>query len=347
MTIVVIWSRFGPYHLARLHGLATYTENSGVSVVGLEVAQRDHYAWNVHAGANSFRRNTLFPQRDYDSLSRFEIQFAVTRALDKLRPNAVAVNGWSVPEARAAMGWCRRNGIATVLMSETKEDDGSGKRAWWKETIKGRLVRRYNAALVGGHRQADYLVKFGFPRNRIFTGYDVVDNDYFARGAARARSDLEKLRNQYRLPKRYFFACTRFLPRKNLDGLLRAYAVYRKTCTNIPWSLVIAGAGEEERGLRQLAAQLNVPDLHWAGFLQYEQLPVFFGLASAFIHPALAEPWGLVVNEAAASGLPLLVAHPVGARYELLAEDEIGLIFDPKDVTDMARALRKMADMSD
>ncbi|NNJ84302.1 MAG: glycosyltransferase, partial [Gammaproteobacteria bacterium] len=74
--------------------------------------------------------------------------------------------------------------------------------------------------------------------------------------------------------------------------------------------------------------------------------PVFFGLASAFIHPALAEPWGLVVNEAAASGLPLLVAHPVGARYELLIEGENGLGFDPTNVSDITRALREIADMS-
>ena len=70
-------------------------------------------------------------------------------------------------------------------------------------------------------------------------------------------------------------------------------------------------------------------------------------MASAFVHPARVEPWGLVVNEAAASGLPLLVARPVGARYELLAEGENGLAFDPTNVSDMDQALREMACMSD
>lgn len=373
-TIVVIWSRFGPYHLARLYSLAACAEDARFSIIGLEIAQLDHYDWDVRAGADGFRRHTLFPRREYGSLPASVIRSAVVRALEELRPNAVAVNGWGVPETRAAIGWCRRNGVAAVLMSETKEDDRGGKRVWWKEAIKGRLVRRCGAALVGGRRQAEYLVKLGFPHERIFIGYDVVDNDYFARGAARARSDARRLRNRYRLPERYFFACTRFLPRKNLDGLLRAYGLYRQTCTDAPWSLVIAGGGEGEDRLRQLAAQLvshttnalpngrrqpgdslsedhrktlpcAAPDVHWAGFLQYEQLPVFFGLASAFIHPALAEPWGLVVNEAAASGLPLLIARPVGAGYELLLEGENGLAFDPGDIGDMARALGRMAGM--
>jgi glycosyltransferase involved in cell wall biosynthesis len=347
MKIAVIWARFGPYHLARLRGLADCGAAVGHAVVGLEIAQQDHYAWDQQAGAEGFARHTVFPEARYDALTPRQIHRGVAQALDRIQPDAVAINGWSVPEARAALAWGRRRGVITVLMSETKEDDGDGPRRWWKEAIKGWLVRRCAAALVGGRKQADYLVKLGFPRARIFLGYDAIDNDYFARETAQVREQQEETRDRLRLPELYFFACTRFLPRKNLDGLLRAYADYRRVSQETPWGLVIAGSGEEQDNLRALQAQLALDDaVQWAGFVQYDALPAYFGLASAFVHPAKAEPWGLVVNEAAASGLPLLVGNTVGAGYELVREGENGFLFDAARDDDLTRALRAVAEAS-
>lgn len=343
MKIAILWPRFGPYHLARLRGATERCAARGARIVGLEIAQQDHYAWDLREGADGFDRHTVFPEARYDALTSRQIGRGVAQALDAIRPAAVAINGWSVPEARAALAWCRRRGARAVLMSETKWDDGD-QRAWWKETIKGWLVRRCDAALVGGRPQADYLQRLGFPRARIFFGYDVVDNDYFARETARVRTAAAAHRARHRLPERYFFACTRFLPRKNIDGLLRAYAAYR-AAAGTPWGLVIAGSGEEADALHALQRRLGLDGVDWPGFVQYEQLPVYFGLAAAFIHPAKSEPWGLVVNEAAASGLPLLVSRTVGARYELLAEGDNGFLFDPTDIADIARVLRAMADL--
>jgi glycosyltransferase involved in cell wall biosynthesis len=227
-------------------------------------------------------------------------------------------------------------------MSETKRDDS--RRVWWRELVKRHILRDAAAALVGGREQADYLVKLGLARERIFIGYDVVDNDYFRDGAAKARRDAVALRKQYELPKNYFFVCTRLLPRKNVDGLLEAYAAYRRL-SHDPWHLVIAGSGAEEEALRKLERRLGVEGVKWAGFVQYEELPIYYGLASAFIHPAKSEPWGLVVNEAAASGLPLLVASSVGARYELLANEQNGLVFDPRSIDELSQALLRLSTM--
>lgn len=205
------------------------------------------------------------------------------------------------------------------------------------------LARRCDSALVGGRKQAEYLASLGFPQERIMLGYDVVDNAYFNAGSAEARRDCLSLRAALNLPHLYFFASTRFLPRKNIDGLLRAYAAYRSTCfsagVHAPWGLVIAGSGEEEASLHALVSELKIDDVHFAGFVQYDQLPIYFGLASAFVHPAKAEAWGLVVNEAAACGLPLLVGRTVGAGYELVRDGENGWRFDAESDSEITRAL--------
>ena len=68
------------------------------------------------------------------------------------------------------------------------------------------------------------------------------------------------------------------------------------------------------------------------GFRQIEELPRFYAHAGCFIHPALTEPWGLVVNEAMACGLPVLVSDRVGCSQDLVQNGVNGFTFDPKDV---------------
>jgi glycosyltransferase involved in cell wall biosynthesis len=81
------------------------------------------------------------------------------------------------------------------------------------------------------------------------------------------------------------------------------------------------------------------------GFRQIGELPSFYAGAGAFVHPALEEPWGLVINEAMASGLPVLSSRNVGAAEELVVEGKTGFLFDPKNVEEIAAALVKIVAM--
>ena len=85
--------------------------------------------------------------------------------------------------------------------------------------------------------------------------------------------------------------------------------------------------------------------MKFEGFRQYGELPGYYAGAGAFVHPAHEEPWGLVVNEAMASGLPVLVSRRCGCAGDLVAEGENGFLLDPGDVGAMAGRLRQMAEM--
>ena len=131
-----------------------------------------------------------------------------------------------------------------IVMSESARDDEF--RTWWKEIIKRRIVDFYSAALVGGQRHVEYLVELGVPREGIFTGYDVVDNDWFARRAIEIRNSESEIRKKYGLPENYFLASARFIEKKNLPRLIRAYAEYREKpelTGSAPWDLVLLGDG--------------------------------------------------------------------------------------------------------
>lgn len=380
-SIAILWMRFGPYHLARLQAAGERSARAGAIVHGIEVAGTDHYAWERAGGAMGFTRHCLFPALEYDSLSARTIARAVCLKLGELQPDGVGINGWSVPEARAALAWCRRNGKRAVAFSETLP--GRTPRRFWKEWAKSRIVRRFGAALVGGTPHRAYVVKLGIPAERVFLGYDVVDNDYFRvkaeevrAGACVSKSHVPETRaaspetganappvrgcrdENDALPPPpaplpsgtggmpYFYANTRLIARKNIDGLLVAYAGYRREVAE-PWDLVVTGSGEEGPRLKALCSRLALDEcVRWPGFVQYGELPGFYGAAGAFVHPARVEPWGLVVNEACASGLPVLVSRTVGASSELVEEGRNGFLFDPLDVEAIRSVLVKMTEMA-
>jgi glycosyltransferase involved in cell wall biosynthesis len=181
------------------------------------------------------------------------------------------------------------------------------------------------------------------PSDRTYTGYNVVDNDHFAREAASARADAEALRRKYGLPERYFLAVGRFIPKKNLDGLLQAYARYRER-TDDSWALVILGSGPLDDKVRQWRRELELDaHVHLPGFKQYDELPVYYGLADAFTHASTAEQWGLVVNEAMAAGLPVVVSNRCGCAPDLVENGRNGFTFSPSNAGALADALVRIA----
>ncbi len=340
MVVAVILGVFGNYHMARLK------ECVGLpcSFAPIEIAggrgSTNVPGWRVPD--SFFRRSmTLFPGCDYGNIPKKSIRDRLRAAMDAVNPEAVVVCGWDFAESVAALRWSRRNGVPCILMSDSTQRDA--KRHWCKEWLKGRLVRCFSAALVGGKPQKDYVVKLGMTPERVFTGYDAVDNEYFSRQAEAVRAKEQDYRAAHRLPPRYFLTSNRFTAVKNLFRLLAAYAKYRQHVSD-PWDLVLLGDGELMPEVRRSIEELHLQEcVVLPGFKQYGELPVYYGLASCLILASTSETWGLVVNEAMASGLPVLVSKACGCCEDLVREGENGFSFDPLSVDEMAEKMRMIS----
>jgi 1,2-diacylglycerol 3-alpha-glucosyltransferase len=337
--LAILFDRIGPYHFTRLRAIGQLVPTVAIETYGMD----DIYAWDLVGGADSFKRVTLFASRDAQMKSDVTLSHRVHSVLDECRPAAVAIPGWADHAALSAMQWCVQRRIPAIMMSDSTEWDQ--KRVLWKEWIKGRLVRLASSSLVAGAPHADYIKKLGLASDRVFAGYDVVDNDYFKSGAEEARRQAVGLREKYALPQDYFLASARFVEKKNLIRLIQAYAGYRARATKTEqsdpakkiWNLVLLGDGPLREDIRAQIAALNLNEyvlLH--GFRQYQELPVFYGLARAFIHASTIEQWGLVVNEAMASGLPVLVSNRCGCATDLVQENKTGFSFDPFNIDQMS-----------
>jgi len=315
----------------------------GVTVVGLAVAgQVQGRPWVAEVDLGGVEVVTLFPDSMYHELGPKEVKVAVTRALDELAPVAVGVSGYGMTDSRAALAWCRRHDVTRVLMTESKEDDAP--RVWWKEWVKRRLVSQFDSALCGGTPHREYLEQLGMNPELICDRYDVVDNQRFSEAAEKARADRSPFLHLPGLDDSipYFLVSSRFIERKNLIRLLRAYKEYRMADDG-GWRMIILGTGPDEGDLRRLVESESIPDVTFAGFQQFDELVGYYAFAGAFIHPALQEQWGLVVNEAMACGLPIGVSSTVGAAYDLVIDGENGYKFNPTDQNAIEETLRKLA----
>jgi 1,2-diacylglycerol 3-alpha-glucosyltransferase len=340
--VAVVFHHIGPYHHVRLNAAA-----ARLSPIGIEWSAKAYDAWGAAESPARYQKISLFPDADHN-LASGQRRRAFCSALQQANPDVVAVNGWNNFGSLAAANCCVNKEIPMVVMSESARGDEP--RTSWKEFVKRQIVGLYSAALVGGQRHVDYMVELGMPRNRIFTGYDVVDNTYFAGRVLEIRSldrlQADEIRKKYGLPENYFLASARFIEKKNLPRLIRAYAEYRRrTEENTPWDLVLLGDGPLRESLNSQLSTLNLQaHVHLPGFKQYDELPVYYALANAFVHASTTEQWGLVVNEAVASGLPVIVSERCGCVPELVQDN--GFTFDPANEGELPERLLQMALLS-
>jgi glycosyltransferase involved in cell wall biosynthesis len=144
-----------------------------------------------------------------------------------------------------------------------------------------------------------------------------------------------------RRPKRFLLSVATLHPHKNLDGLLRAFAVFRRS--HADFRLVVCGMHGFFTGpLHELREQLGLrAAVDFPGWISREKLYELYAHAWAFVYPTLFEGFGLPVLEALAAGVPTACSsiEPVAG----IAGDA-ALRFDPRDIDGMAAAMTRIAD---
>jgi glycosyltransferase involved in cell wall biosynthesis len=137
-----------------------------------------------------------------------------------------------------------------------------------------------------------------------------------------------------------FLCVSRFIPKKNLLGLLDAFDLYLQQGGS--WSLELVGSGPLEGQLRERVRMLREPRrVSFRPFLQLPQLTQAYVAAGAFILASHTDQWGLVVNEAMAAGLPVLVSHACGCAVDLVDHGVTGYTFSPDDPSALAAAMHQ------
>ena len=336
--LAILFDRVGPYHHARLEAASRIGSLHCVELSGIDSV----YDWSHSHRARHYSSSLVFPSACVEAKSVGTIQNRLYAELDRIRPDVVAIPGWSSKAALTALKWCRLSNVPTILMADSWQ--GSKRRRFWMEWAKSQILTLYSAALVAGSRQQSYLESLGYDRESIFTGYDVVDNEYFAAGAAMSSGQARQLRSDWNLPKKFLLMVGRFVPEKNLFRLIEGFRRFLASSGDTSWHLVLVGGGPLENSLKHHARSLSDIDrISFRPFSQYDELPILYGLAEGLILASTSETWGLVVNEGMAAGLPVLVSEKCGCAPDLVRHGVNGLVFNPHDISAIADCISRLA----
>jgi len=215
------------------------------------------------------------------------------------------------------------------------------RRRWWKEALKRALFNRVDGVITAGPDGSAFAMRYGVSPERIHIARHVVDVGHFRSGAAAARLSRDKFRAELDLVGVVFLYVGRLWRGKGIKTLLQAYASVERDLRGNS-SLLIVGDGSEMSVL-QSASEKGGLRVKLAGFQQRTELPPIYAASDVFVFPTLGDPYGLVVDEAMATGLPVISTTAAGEIRERIRDGVNGYLVPPGDSESLAKAMRHLA----
>lgn len=268
-------------------------------------------------------------------------------SLARFRPDVVLIHGYLWKTAMRALAWCRHKRVPAMMISDGSLHSGTGAlKGWLKTIVLPTVFRQYSAFLCIGDTNERYFETFDVPRARIFRVPIMVDEGFWTyrdqRGTARAsmRAELELNENDLAV-----LFVGKLISRKRPGDLLEALKQLAQLPATVKRVRVLfAGDGELRAELETVAVRARLP-ANFLGFVNIDRLPAYFCAADVLVHPAEIEVFGVIVLEAAISGLPLVLSDRVGAigPTSIARPGENTLVYPCGDVGHLARLLARLA----
>ena len=262
--------------------------------------------------------------------------------------DVVVIPGWSMPSSLAAVWACWRSRTPYVIFSETND---LSPRSWWVRRLKRVVLRpivgRAAAWLATGTMSARFLERHGAVPARTHRFANTPDVEALAAAVDAARPLRAATRRDLGLPAGAPVALFvgRLIGAKDVATLLEAHA--RLEASGSPLWTLIVGSGAEAESLHARAQDLRLRQLVFAGARKPPDLPALWAAVDLFVLPSIHEPWGVVVNEAMAAGLPVVLSDRVGAGPDLLVDGETGRGFRAGDPESLAAVFSELATAPD
>ncbi len=283
------------------------------------------------------KKITPFEFTNYKNIHTYSISSHSYESLKliilSINPDITVVSGWQdYLYLRLARELRRKNKIVVVGFDDQ-----------WHGTVRQRigliigmcgfLKLFFSHAWVSGIYQFEFARKLGFKKNEII--YDLYSADLKLFHSSFINSKLLK---ENRYPHRFLFV-GRLETVKGLEILLEAWDLI--SMSRKDWELLVIGSGTLRSEL------INKSDIVFKDFLQPEEMVKEIPQAGCFILPSNYEPWGVVVHEFAAAGLPLIVSNCVGAATEFVVHGLNGYLFNSNNSSQLSMAMLKIINKTD
>jgi glycosyltransferase involved in cell wall biosynthesis len=339
MKVAIVHTDFRLYWHPRIQALTEYLATKDIILYIVEIAgSGSPYYFFEKPTLKQDNWHILFPEKKAEEVQPKLARKKVFGKLDELNPDVLISGPIAFYSGAAAVLWAVNKKKKLIVFDDARLIDVP--RPWWINVIKRMIYSGVDAIFCPSPEWIPTFKFFGFNEEQLFFGVDVVDNDFW-----RNKDKISDI--QIGLPPEgYFITAGRQVKKKNLMFLLESYLNYI-TDQNNPRHLVVIGDGPENPDLRKFCEGKGLKDLvHFYSFMAQFELRKAFKSASWFILPSkYGETWGLVVNEAMASGLPVILSDQVGCASTIVKEAVNGFLFSPDNSEALAEILTKAAGM--
>ena len=333
MRVVLLMNFVAPYRVPLLEALR---DRVGKLRVLISTPMERDRSWEPQWGTLDVvvQRNVTVrrPYKDAFGFSRpleIHVPYDTLGQLVRYRPYAVISGELGARSLQAALYKLIRPRVPFLIWATLSEHS---ERGWgrMRQRLRRFILGRADGVFVNGESGARYIARFGVPDDRIFRLNQPVDVATFA-AQRRERADE---------------ACSRLLyvgmliERKGLLGFATSVAEWAWANPERQIEMWWLGEGDLAERLRAFAFPPNVSQ-RFLGALPYAEVAPVYAQADLLAFPSLLDEWGLVVNEAMASGLPVLGSCYSQAVEELVTEGVTGWIFDPLSADSMPAALER------
>jgi len=336
--VVIVHTDFRLYWPSRLRHLNRCFVRRGVDLFVIEIAGKGS-PYSFSEGRTPEKELCwiqLFSNCDMEDIAAGQAVDAVIGKLNELDPDAVIAGAIAFPAGAAATRWCLQKKKPIILFDDVRLADVP--RPIYINWVKKQVYSLIDAMVIPASSHDPTYRYFGFSKEMLFYGVNAVDNSFFSCDSTSPSRSLPQ-----GFPESPFLlGVGRQIPKKNWKTLIAAFRNIADNSHAASWSLVLIGDGPEHAELTALAGDPLESRVFFVSFIQQKELVHYYHQAAALVLPSFfGETWGLVVNEAMAAGLPVLVSAKCGCSETLVQDGLNGYVFDPDSQEAIEEALLK------
>jgi glycosyltransferase involved in cell wall biosynthesis len=346
-TVVAVWNELTPYRLHVMRRVLREVEDLKVINVFTHSVENNSMPWKMEVDPDlcvMFRADLAIPYPEcYVHRNTFRLASWIKQIVAAARPTFVLMHGHNDATRLLLIRHLRKHSIPTLHASDANlfdETAPSSLKAWARQRYLRHVLRQFTGYLPMGTAGFAYYRYLGVPNLPRFPFPYEPDYAQFSKARPEELLAFKARHGLSDSPK--FLCCSRLIPIKNVDIVIRAFG--RLHARRPDWELMIAGVGPMEQSLRKLAHEVSPEHIKFLGFLQLEELRVAYSSASVLVHASEREPWGLVINEAVASGLAVVSTEVTGAAVDLVRPGFNGYMVPAGSIDALEDAMDRTSD---
>jgi glycosyltransferase involved in cell wall biosynthesis len=319
------------YWVERLLFLQEYFLKNKIELIVLEIfGKGSPYDFQVQKKTHHWWC-CLFPSLAPQDIDLNSIENEFFKKLDEIKPDYIIAGPPVFSAGALSLRWAKKNQVRIMIFDDAKHS--FYRRNFLVKFIKKRIFLQSDGFLIPSDDYDKEYFKWNVKKSSLYYGLGCVNNDRFSN------------RVPYKKRDNVILFVGRLVPIKNLRRLLGAWEMVLSN--NSQYKLLLIGEGPEIHDLKNIVGSRRLLNVDFAGKKSNEELAKILNNSKLLVLPSISESWGLVINEAMASGLPILASKNVNAAHTLIKEGENGFVFDPYSEKEIAYYLTKFLELNE